>query len=131
MIPCEVVEVAKDSNVCEDRGRLTLDPSVSLAVLQNMEKNGYCGGDVAIDCAESFFSCGLVQLEGGLRDTCVNDAADAADAAVFTSPGFCYIDDPQSPLVADCDATEKRQLRAVGADVPTAGSLIFLACAGE
>lgn len=128
MIPCEVVEVSKAAGSCTDRGRLALAPSVALAALQYMEEKGFCGENAPVDCAESFFLCGIVQLEGAERETCLSDAA---DPETFQASGFCYIDDPESPLVDDCDVTQKRQLRMVGQDVPVAGSVIVLVCGGE
>jgi hypothetical protein len=53
--------------------------------------------------------------------------------AAPSMPGFCYLNDPASPALANCPSNEKQLLRFVdGANVktPAQGATTFIACEG-
>jgi hypothetical protein len=76
--------------------------------------------------------CAITQETGADFAACRADlVAAATDPAI--PPGFCYVNDPASPLLAACASNQKRTLRFVGSDAaptPTPGAALFIACGG-
>jgi hypothetical protein len=49
------------------------------------------------------------------------------------TPGYCYIDDPKSPAVDHCPATQKRVLQFIDSPsnrIPANDAVAFIACQG-
>lgn len=123
---CKVVE-AQPSGVCdcELAGRAPLAPDLVPAIERQLRAQGRCGPGQQ-PCS-SFCECEIVQEK---------TAADlaACRAGEEAPPGFCYVDDPSSPLVKDCRVDEKRILHFVDSDrshkTPAEGAVALIACIG-
>jgi len=70
--------------------------------------------------------CEIKQESGANLEACRQNKAAPA--------GYCYVDDPASPLVAGCPENEKRLLHFVdssdGHKTPAPGAVAFIACRG-
>ena len=123
---CTMIE-ARESGCgdCSADGRAPADPSIAAAVRRQLEDSGHCGQPGLPACA-SFCQCEIKQEEGANLDACRQDRSAPA--------GFCYIDDPTSPLVQGCPPNDKRLLHFVGGSdgqkVPAVGAFAFIACVG-
>lgn len=110
---------------CSAEGRAPADPSIAAAVRRQMRDAGDCDKSGRPAC-DSFCQCEIKQEEGPYLDACRENRAAPA--------GFCYIDDPTSPLVQGCPANDKRLLHFVGGSdgqkVPAVGAFAFIACVG-
>jgi hypothetical protein len=95
------------------------------AVERQLQADGHCGP--AGKACSSFCECEIVQ-EQTEADLAACRAGESAP------PGFCYVDDPASPLVKDCPPDEKRILRFVDSDslhkTPAQGAVALIACIG-
>jgi len=122
---CKVIEAQASGCNCKLEGRAPADPAIAEAVQRQLHDNGRCGGDNQPACA-SFCQCEILQAQGPDLDACRLNQPSAA--------GFCYVDDPKSPLVSGCPVNEKRLLHfASRADnrLPAAGAFAYIACLGE
>ena len=149
LVQCEVVE-AKTTGLactCEQPGRVDLSDKPGLvAAVRTALKGTNCetGIEGSPVCSDVCL-CGIHQYSSADnaadRDLCLQSASDAPGVS---TPGYCYIDamdpnpDPATTtnvgnplLVANCEASQKRLLRFVGADTPARGSVTFIACSGE
>jgi hypothetical protein len=87
--------------------------------------------------------CEITQTTGGAKDACENDPSTTPMIPGSSPPqqadGWCYIDGTTTPtignakLVETCDASEKREVRFVGAGKgdPTEKATLFITCAGD
>jgi hypothetical protein len=69
----------------------------------------------------------LCEINQETGDDLVACQANAAPSV----PGYCYIDDPTSPALAECPSNQKQLLRFVGDGVtktPAQGAVTFIAC---
>lgn len=76
--------------------------------------------------------CRIPQLEGATSQACLEDPI-AAASAPNAAAGLCYLDDAQSPLVAECEVDAKRRFLFVsppGVPTPTHDAALFMACRG-
>ena len=124
-VPCDVVEalppgVVAGCNPASGRTEIAGDDALRTALLDKLALAGACGAGSGITCAD-WNLCRLAQLV----------TPECQTSPTPTTPGFCYIDDPNNPLLADCPASEKRMLRFVGDNVPAKGAVVMLSCAGQ
>ena len=125
-VRCALVEAQAAGCDCNAEGRGPVDPRIEEAVQRELASAGRCGGPKQPACA-SFCQCEIKQESGAALDACrLGQPAPA---------GYCYIDDPSSPLVAECGATQKHALRFIGSadgvhKTPADGAFAFIACAG-
>ena len=124
-VPCDVIEAQKSGCDCTLPGRGPADPTVIPAVLAQLQASGNCGGAGQVACS-TFCECAILQESGDGLIACQADQA--------APPGYCYIDDPNSPAVVNCPVNQKRLLRFVDSDAthqtPAAGAIAFIACEG-
>ncbi len=145
-VPCAVVETMRPDVGeldCSLAGRDEVPPHLVGVVRNYLDDSGFCGDGTGVDC-DDMHMCAIDQLSGDPRGECLNDPR---DPATFVDPGFCYIDpskqdesgtyiaggdeNGRNPIVDSCPSTQKRLLRFVGAETPTANSVTFVACTGE
>jgi len=125
-VSCTMVEAQPSGCDCTAEGRGQVAPSIAHVVQRELEGSGHCGGPKQASCA-SFCLCEIKQESG--------PALDACRLGQPVPAGYCYIDDPSSPLVSQCGATQKHALRFVGSmdgthKTPADGAFAFIACAG-
>lgn len=123
--PCKLLDLAGPGFDCEASGLLNVSTALVDAALTQLEIDGICGDDTGLLCEGAFTVCELPELEGEEAQLC---STDASDPGTFESVGFCYVDDPESPLLSDCAPTEMRTLRGVGPGIPLQGGPDYLAC---
>ena len=123
---CKVIE-AQPSGVCDCNlpGRAALDSSLVPEVERQLQADGHCGP--GRKACSSFCECEILQERS---------AADVAAcrAGASAPPGFCYVDDPASPLLKDCPIDQKRLLHFVDSDslhpTPALGAVAVIECIG-
>ncbi len=125
-VRCTMVEAQASGCDCGAQGRGPVDPRIEQAVQRELAAAGRCGGLNQAACS-SFCQCEIRQEQGADLEAC--------RLGKPVPPGYCYVDDPASPLVAECGATEKHALRFVGSadgvhKTPADGAFAFIACAG-
>jgi hypothetical protein len=128
-VDCNVVEVqASDHCDCEQPGRAAPPAALVPPMFSELRSQGLCGSAGNASCdADNFCLCQIKQATGDELTACVAEASPE-------SPGFCYIDDPNSPALAQCPPHQQRKLRFVGdgsAKIPAAGAQLFVACGGH
>ena len=126
---CTMVEAQEGSSCdCHAEGRAPLDPDTVAAVQRQLVDSGICGRTGQPPCS-TFCQCEIKQEEGENLEACREDRDLPIPA------GFCYVDDPSSPLLQNCPENEKRLLRFVNATngqrTPATGAVAFIACLGE
>lgn len=147
---CSLVEVFVDTDGCECMGtRKTVNDKVDDIVRERHGESGACGTPGGVSC-ESVCLCELIPAGGTAQadGTVVVDRLDEyAECQTVETPeadGWCYVDadlpvinsdDPavnasKNALVADCEATAKRQLRFVGDGELRRGATTYVACKG-
>jgi hypothetical protein len=124
-VPCDVVEALSPGafagcDAALGRTEIATDDALRTAVLDRLASAGSCGGASGIPCT-SFGLCRLAQLV----------TPECQTSPTPTTPGFCYINDPNNALLADCPDFEKRILRFVGDNVPAKGAIVMLACTAQ
>jgi hypothetical protein len=153
LVPCVVVEVTSGSGNCDCSSRLGRNPeplgqSASderLVKLDAWVRDGMKNDLRACDkpgkpACSSYCLCEIQQasssvqtsngesfLEACGRTTDYCESPTAPDGTPLA--GYCYVDDPASPLLQNCAPTEKQLLAFVGPDTPFKGATIFIACA--
>jgi hypothetical protein len=125
-VACEVIE-ARPSGCgdCSQPGRAPADTHLTSAVRSELQAGGVCGVAGKADCS-SYCECQIVQESGSDLSAC------EAGKPLLT-PGYCYIDDPKSPAVEHCSATQKRALQFIGSlsnRIPANDAVAFIACQG-
>ncbi|MES1179124.1 MAG: hypothetical protein ABUL62_32720 [Myxococcales bacterium] len=123
---CTMIEAqAEGCGNCSAQGRAPADPALAEAVRRELKNGGYCDGPSQPACS-TFCQCEIKQEEGPNLEACRQNKDVPA--------GYCYVDDPASPLVASCPVNEKRLLRFVGGTdglkTPAPGAVAFIACVG-
>ena len=128
-IACQIVEAQKAGKCdCGQPGRSPADPGVVPAVFKQLQASGACGtasGQTPCD-ATGFCMCQINQEAGADLAACQANQAPSV-------PGFCYINDPNSPALANCASNQKQLLRFVGDGstlTPARGASTFLTCSG-
>lgn len=138
LVPCTVVEAlhkadgALDCAGLDGRDALPSDDKIGKAVRGQLQSSGFCS-DVEGDCKADYQFCEVRQFRsGGGRDACLNSPLGTEESL---EAGYCYVDPSKGlgseSLVANCDATQKRQLRFVGSNTPVNNSVTFVACLGD
>jgi hypothetical protein len=126
---CQVIEAQQSGCNCQAPGRADVDPTTLPAVERELQSGGHCG-NVGQPACSSFCACEILQ------ETAPADLAACKlgqPAATGAAPGYCYVDDPSSPLLKSCQATEKRKLQFMStADQPTPApsAVTLVACLG-
>ena len=115
---------------CTAPGRVPLSSVLLKAVeAQLIQSNGCAAASDGSACVD-VCACGIAQEMGTASAACKSDpTAAASDPSV--PPGFCYLDDPASPLLATCKAAEKRMIGFVSpsaAPTPSPGAALFIVC---
>ena len=123
---CTMIEAqATGCGDCSAEGRAPANPIVAEAVQRQLKLTGHCDGPGQAACS-SFCQCEIKQEAGPNLEACRQNKDVPA--------GFCYVDDPASPLVDGCPDNEKRLLRFVGSadgrKTPAPGAFAFIACLG-
>ncbi|MET0794759.1 MAG: hypothetical protein ABW061_24785, partial [Polyangiaceae bacterium] len=124
---CTMIE-AQPSSACDCslEGRAPVNPDLVATVQRELQRTGHCGNGTQPPCS-TFCQCEIKQEAGPNLEECRQNR----DAPA----GFCYVDDPASPLLASCPANQKQLLRFVssadGQKTPAAGAVAFIACLGE
>ncbi len=126
---CAVVEVQANSGGCQacdpTLNRSEVDPDLIKPVINRLKETGQCTG--AGCTAASYCMCEINFVADAAKDDCLNN-----DPTQASTVGWCYIDPAQGignpKLVESCNPA--RQLRFVGANTPTSGSTVFIACLG-
>ena len=128
-VACQVIETrAAGCGDCTELGRMALGPEDAptvVAVQAQLRARGLCDTEGTPACS-SFCQCGIRAEEGADLLACQNDQTPG-------QPGYCYIDNPNSPAVANCDANEKRILRFADSPsnpIPAPGAYAFIGCIG-
>lgn len=127
--PCFVAEGAGACD-CTAPGRVPLDAAVLKAVQAEMLSNDECRASSDPSACAEVCACGIKQESGTALAACKADPT-AASSDPSIAAGFCYIDDPTSPLLAACMPTEKRMIGFVSpstAPIPRPGAALFVAC---
>jgi hypothetical protein len=81
--------------------------------------------------------CEVEQLLGDELHACQFDTSPAPTSGGAPVDGWCYVDPAANPkagaeeLVSQCDASERRKIRFVGAGQPLDNSTRIITCAGE
>jgi hypothetical protein len=124
-VACEVIEAEKSGCDCTLPGRGPADPTVIPAVQAQLQAAGTCGNAGQPACS-TYCECAILQDTGSDLTACEADQPAA--------PGYCYIDDPSSPLLKNCPPNQKQLLRFVDSDAthktPAVGAVAFIACLG-
>ncbi len=141
-VSCPFVEARLQSGAacpaCDaNPGRTALEDTASVvpAVQEYMRNIEFCDAAGQPACSDYCY-CALQQFSGAELLTCESAATDPG-----TQYGLCYVDptvdvngdgapDANPVLLADCEASEQRKLRFMGADVPASDGFVFLACPG-
>jgi hypothetical protein len=160
LVPCSIVEATAGSAGCDcdmrpGRTRVPLsqtavDPDakpgddplrlqkLDAAVRDGLKNNlGVCDKPGKPACS-SFCLCEIRQADstvatsGGqsLQQACQDGILSPTDTQRNPLAGYCYVDNPASPLLQNCAPTEKRILQFVGSNTPWKGATTFIACAG-
>ncbi len=125
---CKVVEAQPAGCDCDAAGRGRAEPQVMPAVLRELEAGGHCG-KAGLPACSSFCACEILQETSEAANACRLGQPPPAGSP----PGYCYIDDPSSALVARCPDNQKRKLQFVstaGQPTPANGAITFIACLG-
>jgi hypothetical protein len=131
-VQCSVIEARPNPTSCDCKapGRAVPDARLLPAVLRQLQADGQCGAPGQVACT-SFCECEILQESAGpALDACLKDEAPPAGSP----PGYCYIDDPGSPALANCPSNEKRILHFVspnGQPIPAADAIAVVACIGS
>jgi hypothetical protein len=129
-VECEVVE-AQRAGMCDCgiAGRSPAPEEIHQAVFNQLQAAGTCGKAPAPPCDDTgFCMCEINQETGADLTNC--------EAGMANVPaGYCYVDDPNNPLLKNCPANQKRLLRFVDASdgsvkTPAQGATAFIACLG-
>jgi len=127
-VACQVIETRASGCDCNLPGRKAVSPessAVLASIRSQLQVNGSC--DVAGKPAcDSFCQCEVRQESGADLTACQKNQDPE-------QPGYCYIDDPSSPAVANCPANQKRILRFADTPsnrIPANGAIAFIACLG-
>ncbi len=131
---CSIVEVLNDTLcLCDGPGRAPITNTLSKAVRDQLAKPEQCTGSIDPATCSDACVCAIAQESGDGSAACKADPIAAmSDPAV--PPGFCYIADPGSPLLAMCKAGRKQTVRFVSHGLrptPTPGAPLFIACEGQ
>jgi len=127
--PCFVAEGGGACD-CTAPGRVPVDAAVLKAVQAERLRSDECRAASDQSACADVCACGITQESGSALAACKADPR-AASSDRSIPPGFCYIDDPASPLLAACMPTEKRMIGFVSpsaAPIPRPGAALFLAC---
>jgi hypothetical protein len=128
-ILCDSVEAHAGGGCdCGRLGRSPTPPSLIQPVLTELRAAGKCDATGQPAC-DTFCMCDIEQESGAAAKACQSDPAAATNGSI--PPGFCYANDPSSPVLASCPTNEKQKLVFVGssaAPTPSSGSVVFLAC---
>ena len=93
-----------------------------------MRNSSVCDGANEVPC-DKLCVCAVPQLGGDALAAC-----QAGEPDTGADIGFCYIDPSQGigsdAAVADCPTANKRNLRFMGAGVPSPDAALFIACGG-
>jgi hypothetical protein len=124
---CSMIEAQPSGcGSCNGEGRGPANPDFAADVQRELARSGYCDGPKQPKCS-SFCQCEIKQESGANLEACRQNQAVPA--------GFCYVDDPASPLLAGCPDNQKHLLRFVGSTdgrpTPAPGAVAFIACLGE
>ncbi|MEP7049948.1 MAG: hypothetical protein ABJB12_06325 [Pseudomonadota bacterium] len=131
-VQCSVIEARPNAKTCDCNapGRAKPDPRLLTSIEGWLKTDGQCGAPGQAACS-SFCECEILQESAGSAlDACLRDEAPPAGSA----PGYCYIDDPHSPALANCPNNEKRLLHFVSPDgqpLPAADAVALIACMGS
>ncbi len=129
-VTCTIIEAYSpaDSCNCAATGRRDASADTARAVTMFMHDEGACDGVNEVPC-EKLCVCDLPQLGGDELAAC-----QAGEPDTGSDIGFCYIDPSQGigsdSAVADCPTANKRNLRFMGAGVPSPEAALFIACGG-
>jgi len=96
------------------------------AVQAQLKATGQCG-NAGQDPCNSWCQCEIVQETGDALRACQNGQEGIA-------PGYCYVDNPESPLVKKCPPNQQQLLRFVDDGknkTPAQGAVAFIACIGK
>jgi len=124
---CAIVEATRGACQCDaTSNRSAPGAALSAAVLAQLAAAGQCGptspGGTA--CEE------LCLCELGTA----TDLASCQNELEPNGTGWCYVDPAlglgNPALVSECDAAERRLVRFIGDDTPTAGASVYVACLG-
>lgn len=106
--------------------RTDVSADVAKALRKQLKEKKLCGG-VGLPACEALCLCEYMDPGDAAKQACLNDPNSS-------QPAWCYIDDPNSPLLKDCGSTEKQLLRLVSSDsnrLPAAGATLSFACLGD
>ncbi len=123
---CSVIE-SQAAGLCDctAAGRSDVPADLVPELYRQLENAGLCGNVGLPACdATGFCACQINQESGQDLEACLNGASVA-------EPGFCYVDDPNSSVVAACPANERQLLRFIDgttAKTPAAGATTFVFC---
>jgi hypothetical protein len=128
---CKVIEAQPGPGTCNCNalGRAVPDAQIVPAVERELKANGHCGEEGQAACS-SFCQCEILQETS---DAALNACRQGAPPPAGSPPGYCYVDDPASPVVKNCPSNEKRKLQFVsvgGQQTPALGAVAFIACLG-
>jgi hypothetical protein len=117
---------------CSAPGRVPLDAVLLNAVQSNLLQSDRCTASSDPSACADVCACGIAQEMGAASAACKADPSAAATDPSIPA-GFCYIDDPTSPLLAACMSTEKRMIGFVSPSMtptPNPGATLLIACEG-
>jgi len=121
---CAVVEAQKNGCDCTIKGRKEVDPKLVDPVRKQLQLTGQCGNGSQQPCSD-WCQCEIKQETGAELVSCQNGGPAPA--------GYCYVDDPASPLLKTCPENQQQLLRFMDENevkTPVQGSVAFIACLG-
>ncbi|HET7538966.1 MAG TPA: hypothetical protein VFK05_03815 [Polyangiaceae bacterium] len=124
-VACKVVEAQKGNACnCDLPGRQPVDAQIIPAVRKQLQLTGQCGNGTQGSC-DDWCECEIKQEDQANLAAC--------QAGSDAPPGYCYVDNPASPLLKDCPSNQKQLLRFVDDNtnkIPAQGAVAFIACLG-